>query len=434
MITIGKINTFNKDGKAVLIAEVKISDDTSMKYKNLKKNMHKVHWRLEENYPPKEWNEKEFGLWFAVDEKYASYLCYETADAFVTALLWYAMATGSDIVSETKVSEKLLFSINNLLIPALCKESKGYNRISVKAPISREDYNMYSGVGTGMSCGIDSIYTLKKYQNHPIETFQLTHLTYFNNGAIFHPNSSKKQKYSLSEFYNVTDSMSKEKINNSLMVANECNLPLVTVESNIDKDFYRGAYGYTAVYRNCACVLSLQKLFKTYFCSSAGWPDYFDLTLSEGSEHYELLLCQCLSTESCNFIISDFETRVFKTKELSTYSAAMNHLDVCFNFENCGHCVKCYRTLITLDLLGNLDNFNKVFDVNKYKSNRNKAYGWLLYARLGNDKDDNAVFARDIYNLAKQKNVRFSFLSYAYMIKNMIIGLLVKVKHKIQYS
>ena len=108
-------------------------------------------------------------------------------------------------------------------------------------------------------------------------------------------------------------------------------------------------------------------------------------------------------------------------------------MDVCFNFHNCGHCAKCYRTLLTLDLLGKVDKFKPVFDVETYKKNRSKAYGWLLHARHGDAKEDNGVFARDIYRLAKEKDTPIPISAYVYEARNAIIGLLVKIKYKVKY-
>lgn len=431
MIKIGVPYIYTDGKRAYLKAPIVISEDTSKTYMNIKKYMRKVHWRVDENYPPKEWRQDDFGLWFSVDAKYKEFLHSETADAFVVAMLWYGMTTGSDIISEAPVSEQLLFRVNNLLIPALCTEKNNYRRIIIEAPTVNTIYNKSLGVGTGMSCGIDSLYTLWKYSNIEMSDKKLTHLTYFNMGAIFHPDSSSKTKYSLREFYKKTDEMSEEKIKNAEEVANKVSLPLISVHSNIDSDIYRGAYGYTAVYRNCACALALQKLFSTYYCSSAGWPDYFDLNLSEGSEHYESLLCSCFSTESLSFEMSDYVTRIEKTVALGNYPLAWNYLDVCFNFHNCGSCPKCFRTLITLEIIGALDNFNRVFDVDSYRKNRAKAYGWLLYGRLGDERDDNAVFARDIYRLAKEKHIKIPACSRVYMIKNAAVGFLVKLKHRL---
>ena len=192
---------------------------------------------------------------------------------------------------------------------------------------------------------------MQKYTQETVqESFRLTHLCYFNMGAIFHPNTEKNTKYGIEEFYALTDAMSAEKCQNAQAVADGQGLPLIYIESNLDKDFYRGAYGYTGVYRNCAMVLALQGLFSKYYCSSAGWPEFFDLSLTEGSEHYETMLCEAFSTESLRFIISDYATRLEKTEALCDYAPAQEYLDVCFNFRSCGHCAKCYRTLITLDV------------------------------------------------------------------------------------
>ena len=51
-------------------------------------------------------------------------------------------------------------------------------------------------------------------------------------------------------------------------------------------------------------------------------------------------------------------TRVEKTTALAKSDAALQSLQVCWDtgcFRNCGHCVKCYRTMTTLYLLGALD-------------------------------------------------------------------------------
>lgn len=418
LIIIGQPYKYVKEGKAYLKASIQISDDTVNEYSKLREKYRKVHWRTKEEYPPHEWSLAESGLWFSVDNQYAKYLCTETADAFVCAMLWYAMMTGSDIKSEAPVSEKMLFGINNHLIPALCTKER--RRIKVSAPSSSFVYSLENGVATGMSCGIDSLYTLHQYLHTTPDSMNLTHLTYFNMGAIFHPDSSSKTKYSINEFYKKTDEMSEEKMLQALDVAKTVDLPLIYITSNLDKDYYRGAYGYTAVYRNCACVLAVQKLIHTYYCSSAGWPDYFDLSLSEGSEHYETLLCNTLSTESCTFIISDYVTRIEKTRAISDWSIAHKHLDVCFNFKNCGHCAKCYRTLLTLDLLGKVDQFNQVFNIDEYKGNRKAAYSWLLYTKEGDAKDDNAVFARDIYMLVLDNKVKIPISSFFSCVKHRI--------------
>ena len=406
MIKIGKPFIVVDDKYAYLKAKVEISDDTSAAYLTASKVIKKVHWRTSENYPPLEWKSDDSGLWFAVPVEYKDYLCVERSDAFVVAMLWYAMITGSDIESIAPMSEKMVFHITRYLIPALCTDENGYRRIKIMGPTTDQPYKNIGGIGTGMSCGVDSFYTMHEYtkEDTPIK-YKLTHLSYFNMGAIFHPNRTEKKKYTLKEFYDTTDRMSEEKRENARLVAEQAGMPLVYVKSNLDSDYYRGAYGHTGVYRNCAMALSLQGLYSVYYNSSGGWPGYFDLTLTEGSQHYEALLCQCLSTESLNFILSDYATRLEKTITIADDKLAQKYLDVCFCFNSCGKCSKCIRTLVTLDIIGKVDQFREIFDVDDFKKHKVEAYFEILKAKDGDAKEDNAVFAKDLYRMATGKGL-----------------------------
>ena len=64
-----------------------------------------------------------YTLWFDVDAKYADYLT-ESADAFVVALLPYAMNNSLNISAEAKMSKQLCFQLNEIFIPVLTKNSK----------------------------------------------------------------------------------------------------------------------------------------------------------------------------------------------------------------------------------------------------------------------------------------------------------------------
>lgn len=436
MIRIGKPYVYDDGNYAYLKAKIEISEDTSAAYIAASKVIRKVHWRTSENYPPIEWKTNSSGLWFAVPKEYKSYLCSDRTDAFVVAMLWYAMITGSDIKSEAPMSEKMVFHITRYLVPALCNSKNGYRRIKIIGPTTNQPYQNIGGVGTGMSCGVDSFYTLHEYTKEDTPTkYRLTHLAYFNMGAIFHPNRSDKKKYTLNEFYETTDAMSKEKRENARLVAEQVGIPLVYVKSNLDSDYYRGAYGHTGVYRNCAMALSLQGLFSVYYNSSGGWPGYFDLTLTEGSQHYEALLCQCLSTESLSFILSDYASRVEKTITISDNKMVQKYLDVCFCFNSCGKCSKCIRTLVTLDIIGKVDQFGEIFNIDDFKKHRAEAYFEILKTKDGNPKEDNAVFAKDLYRIAEEKGLipEASFNMYRqYLIKMKANKLKSWIKHIIK--
>ncbi len=403
MIIIGRPFVFEDGEYAYLKARVTISKDTSARYIDASRVIKKVHWRTSENYPPVEWQKDDSGLWFAVPLEYKDYLCVDRSDAFIVAMLWYAMITGADIVFETPASEQMCFNIQSSLIPALCTKDNGYRRIRLIGPTTDTPYVNSHAIGTGMSCGVDSIYTLHKYSREDIPPhYRLTHLTYYNMGAIFHPNRSEKKEYSLNEFYSLTDKMSEEKCDNARNVAELSNLPLLYVKSNLDSDYYRGAYGHTGVYRNCAMTLALQGLFSMYYCSSGG-SNRFEFNLTEGSQRYEIVLCNCLSTESLKFVVSDHATRIEKIITIADDPISKRFLDVCFCFNNCGKCSKCKRTMLTLDILGKLDEYGDVFDVDAFRKQRNKYYVWLLATKDGDEDNDDSPFAKANYALAVER-------------------------------
>lgn len=415
MISIGKPYLDGNDSHAYLKANVDISSGASSAWIEHSKIVGSS-WRLHEDYPPRCWT-PDFCLWFRVAKEYQEGLCTDRGDAYVVAMLYYAMVTGSDIFSKAPVSVDLLYHLNHYLIPTLCNDKSGFKRIKVIADPIAEPYPTKGFIGTGMSCGVDSFFSLLKHSGAEVfDEYRLTHLTYLNMGSIFHPDNIARGG-SLEEFNSSAEDLYKEKLNNAREVSESCGLPLVYIESNLDTDIYRGGYGYTAVYRNCALILATQGLWGKYICSTAGWPlEFYEPTLKAGSEHYETLLFTCFSNNTVTFIAGGGEcTRIDKTRWLADFPLSQDYLDVCFKFRNCGRCSKCYRTLLTLDVFDKLDNFSKVFDIDNFNTlrdfktesllkHKSFAYAWLLEVR----KTD--PFARDIYSVAKQKGkVRFGY-------------------------
>ena len=406
MITIDKPWIENTDTDSYLKARVFISDDTSKEYIRCSRQMYYAHWRTHKDYPPKYWTENDYCMWFKVPKEYGKYLVTETCDAFLVAIIYYAMLTGSDITCNAPVSTKLYYGLTQHLIPLLCRDRR---IIAIRAKdLDSNNYSIANKNGTGMSCGVDSFYTLYRYTREDIPSdYKLNALTYLNMGAIFHPNREENTDYEIKEFYEITDRMSDEKFANALKVGQEAGMPVIYISSNLDIDFCRGGYAYNPIYRNAACILSLEKYFGKYYSSSAGWPTVFEPTLFEDDERYATLLLSSISTDSVQFILSDEVTRYDKTTSLVDFDLAKRYLDVCFCFNNCGCCSKCYRTLITLDLLDSVDEFSECFDVEEYKKNRLKAYNWLTRtsSRLTKQKrkEDDTLFADEILEKAIEK-------------------------------
>ena len=59
-----------------------------------------------------------------------------------------------------------------------------YKRIiKINSEIDNIKYNKKNAVGTGVSCGIDSFYTIQNHCNRKEQDYNITHLTFFNAGA-----------------------------------------------------------------------------------------------------------------------------------------------------------------------------------------------------------------------------------------------------------
>lgn len=362
MIKIYKPEVLIKNDKAVLWAKVFVPQKAALKYKEITKTLKKCAWRTDTNYPPKAWNNDEAVITFEVDKKYAEYLCTERSDAFVMAILWYAMAVGEDIEYTIPLSKKLYQGLVEKIIPAVCKNE--YRTIKLIGPNSDEKLLCKGGVGLGMTCGIDSIYSLRTQDD-------VTHLAFYEYGHAFHL-AGVLSNPTLEEYYKKAYEIADFHASNAAKTASESGKEFIYVKTNLDENLYRGGMMYRAMYSNLSCALALQKLFKTYISSSSGHEKDLETGLIVPTQNYESLICDNCKTETMDYISSDCDRRFKKIEKLCDDEIARKYLEVCFNFKgyNCGKCFGCLKTMVVLDLIGKLNNFDKVFDLKDYYENR----------------------------------------------------------------
>lgn len=302
-------------------------------------------------------------LWYEVDKKFGKYLCNEHIDAFVVMLIPFIVEHGYDIISNGLISEKLYYQLTNYELPLMCEYLK---REPVTINCDTDDMNFKGKeVGTGLSGGVDSFYTISKnIKNTP--NYQLTYLTFFNVGAS-------------GDFGGIeARNLFKARIDFVKNFAEENNLGFITIDSNIS-EFINMDYIKTHTFRSLSAVLALQKLFKTYYYSS-GYCFQNSHISDEDCAYYDILNMQCLSTESVSFYNQGMETtRIGKAKEISNYSPTYKYLNVCVKEDhNCSKCEKCLRTMFALDSLGVLDKYKKVFDIEDFRKHMFKNYIFLL--------------------------------------------------------
>lgn len=348
-------------------------------------------------------------LWFSTTKEFGKYLCHERGDAFLVAILLYAMKRGEDIRILTPISERLYYTLTKHFVKVIADMFPGYHRIQIIAEIATGQLENAGGVGTGLSCGIDSFCTVIEHTDESCPPdYKLTHLTFFNVGA----SGDYGGEHARDLFH--------QRIEAVRPCADELHLPLVTLDSNINEVLNMN-FVPTHTYRNVAAVLALQKLFKIYYYSSGYSLRQFEFNHS-ASGHYDVYALDMLSTDTTKFFSSgEIYSRVEKTEIVSTHPLSYKYLNVCVAAEtNCSKCHKCQRTLVTLDLLGKLDLYDKVFDLNDYRMRRSKYFGLVL----GGWKND--LMKQEIYDVIKRDNFHVPFSAYLYRYPQAIFQFAIR--------
>lgn len=316
-------------------------------------------------------------LWFSVDEKYKDYLCYERSDAYVIAILNYAMRNNHDIVCEAPISEDLYYNIDKYLIDALCKYNKNFYRTKITAPVASDALPNAGAVGTGISCGVDSLHALASQTNLKFKRHNITHLCFNNVGS--HGEGKKAEQ------------LFAARIENPKKFAEEYGYDFILSNSNLMEVIPQNHYK-THTYSSMFPVYCLQKLYHIYYYASAGY-SYKDFHLEDipidccGS--YEMLSLPIFSTHQLR-IYSEGEgmDRMDKLKDIVKFSPSYKYLNVCLEKgDNCGKCEKCIRTMLGLYALDKLDLYNEVFDVNYFKKHKNWYLKELVYYRFSGKHD-----------------------------------------------
>jgi len=348
-------------------------------------------------------------LWFRFSAEYGSYLTVDRGDALLAMMVYYAMEHGHDLVFEMPVSERLFYQVKYNLVDALHKEDPSFRDIAINCEVTAESYERGSGVGTAISCGIDSLTTLYTHNmKFPLNKMKVNQLTFFNVGA-----------FNYRDGVTMTGENGVPIVNgllaNAMEFSVEAGLPLLYVDSNFG-EMLHGRHSNVDALRNCGTVLMFQKLFSVYYYSSSSKLNNFHISPRVISSFYEIYTLHNISTDSTVFYSSNSSwSRFEKTNELAHYDPAKKYLKVCF-FEdkNCGTCAKCIRTLTTLDAQGHLHDFSGVFDIGLYQRRRAVQIGYVISCRKESLWDD-------IYRALKE-NGKIPFMSWFYAVGFMFLN------------
>lgn len=347
-------------------------------------------------------------LWFEVDEEYGDYLVDDRADAFVVIYLNYAMFHGHDIVCDAPVSSRLYCQLSEYFIPGLSNSNNRFKRIYIRCSTTDVLLENHGAIGTGMSGGVDSLNTIQMLSQENIsEKYRINYLTFFNVGAT---QSSLSREYSYDKIIEFKDEMMIKKaeelnyrrIKRAKTFADEQGYPLIVVNSNV-MSVQKIKFKSVHTQRNCATVLALQKLFSVYYYASGLRLNDFHIN-NEDTAYYDSFTLNMLSTDSVTFYSSGSPySRLQKTKLLTKYEPSYRYLNVCWREDaNCGICPKCVRTQVTLDFLGELNNYSRVFDLKKYEENRSYNIAQILFNSKSN------VMFKEIKEYGEQNGVKYN--------------------------
>ena len=357
---------------------------------------------------------KEKEIWFEVEKKYEKYLVLDRADAYLIGILNFAMRNNHNIKCEMPVTDELLHNIKEVIIPILSKYSNDLYNIEIDAATIKP-LTPGKHIGTGLSCGIDSFYSLHKHFDDAYPSMKLTDVCINNVGAFNECYSDYGMDKTKEERYKTTEK-----------VANEAKINLIKTDSNF-YDVINQKHSLSHTYSSVFAIYMLQGYWNKYYYASSGY-DFSFFELKDNGKNdcaeYELLSLQYFSTSAIRIYSDGGEKeRIEKTKYITDFDLAQKYLHVCVKKStNCGKCPKCRRTLTALDALGKLQNFSKVFDIKYYESNKKEYYKWLFIQHLKKDAMNEPTYQM----LKKQKkfnkyNMQFILVEMPkYVIKRII--------------
>ena len=357
---------------------------------------------------------------FATPLENRDFVDENSSDCFLMGLLFTAMSMGCDLELKGCVSEKLLFHTRHFLIPMLDGFFEGeLQPVEIRAESVRQTaYDEADAVGTGLSGGIDSFHTIKEfYQDYTGPAAdRINTLLFFNVGSHGMGNDISRLQWLEQKFH--------ERNRKLAALAEELGLPLITVNSNVHA-FIRSGHLQTSDLASLSATLFLGKKLRLYYLASAGI-NYRSLmygTSAKAQQHDIEKINEYILPHACTESFTAMSggaalTRTQKTELICRDALVRKYLDVCGNQNavvgNCSCCFKCRRTMLTLDILGLLDQFGGVFDLSKFDARERKRY----IASLLNNRSSDLLW-QDIYDFAQRKhydlNGRTTWAARCYM-------------------
>lgn len=367
-------------------------------------------------------------LWFSTPAKYGDCLCKTRMDGFLVGMLFPAMQYGEDIHVSGCLSERLLFNLNNFVVPLLLAFSPSSKPIKITADQTSSERFPGSGVGTGFSGGVDSFCTL--YDQFELERRperRINSLLFLNVGSHGPGEQEEALNGARSKFL--------ARYQYLKQFTDEIGLGFIRLDSNLHS-FHPWGHLKTDTLTHAAGVLIVQGHFNRYYYASSGFSYNDQIKMGwrfpevSVADFCDPIISPLLATESLDFVLHGMQySRSEKTLRVIDYEPVYRYLNVCVSglelgAKNCSVCVKCCRTIMTLNSIGKLDGFSHIFDVEKYRRRAERRY--VCEQMLLRNKDP---FARDNVALAERRGIKLPspVVCEAYRLRGFVVRVLKAV-------
>ena len=340
-------------------------------------------------------------IWFAVRKEDRDVLSLDCYDPFFLVPLYLAMYHKQDLTIRGRVSKRLYKNVMSYIQKILCDFSDNLSRVDVAVDGFIDpsfETNRGGLVGTGISCGVDSLCTIYDHfvmENDP--EYRINSLFLFNCGT--HGDFENPETLKLYE----------KRFEMNKRAADEMGLPVHQVNSNLHAFTHRigeQRLGYFAIW---SCVFVFEVVIRRYYVSSSYSYEQIkrfrnqahDFDMAEFCESY---LVPLISTERMELVNDGSQYgRAEKTERISDWDIAQKYINVCVastDGSNCSKCSKCMRTLLPLDAMGKLDSFSDVFDLDVYRKHA------FLSKCMFSATSGSTGFANDIDAYCRKKGMK----------------------------
>jgi hypothetical protein len=288
-----------------------------------------------------------FPLWYEVPVEHRDALSTDRGDAFVVGLLFLAMRLPEDIEVRAPMSPQLLRGLREY--QRIFSEWFDYlQAVEIEHDGYASSVRDASGTGTFFSGGVDSFFTLRSHleDREPISQYQITHGLFIDGFDTKRPGTP-----TFDAFFEAYDAL-----------FDGLGLTLLPVRTNLKTYINNETTGWRCSHGAFLMSIPLvlqQLLGRCYVPSSFTYSGSMDSIAGTNP-----MVDHLLSTGDLEIVHDGaWAGRVRKTEAIASWPATRDHLYVCFDREgtslqNCCRCEKCIRTMIALDISGQLSQYS----------------------------------------------------------------------------